>query len=160
MDRRDRMAWFPPDTEGFDEKTMRWTFEIDIDDLGCKNYDDDVECSCTYCTDGTGTETFELPAKFEICGTCQGRGSHVNPSIDAHGISREEFDEDPDFRESYMSGMYDVSCYECHGGRVVPVVDTSNLTESQQKVVEIVEERARAQAFHDNISYLERMMGA
>lgn len=51
-----------------------------------------------------------------VCPTCNGRGRHVNPSIDAHGISSSEFDEDPQFEEEYKSGAYDVSCYEC-GGR-------------------------------------------
>jgi hypothetical protein len=65
----------------------------------------------------------ELPVRFEICDTCQGRGSHVNPSIDSHGLSAEDFAEDPDFTEDYMSGRYDQTCSECHGLRVVEVVD-------------------------------------
>jgi RecJ-like exonuclease len=67
----------------------------------------------------------EIPARFEVCETCNGKGSHVNPSIDSHGLSREDFDEDPDFAESYFAGDYDVPCNECDGRRVVPVVDES-----------------------------------
>jgi hypothetical protein len=45
----------------------------------------------------------------------------VNPSIDAHGIGAEEMDElGDDFREDYLSGVYDVRCAECGGERVVP----------------------------------------
>jgi hypothetical protein len=73
--------------------------------------------------DGDDEEEVEVPVKLEVCPTCEGRGKHVNPSIDAGGLSRDDFDEDPDFREEYMSGMYDVSCYECSGKRVVPVID-------------------------------------
>jgi hypothetical protein len=64
-----------------------------------------------------------LPVKLEVCGLCQGRGSHVNPSVDAHGLSGEDFAEDPDFAEDYLSGRYDQTCNECHGLRVVEAVD-------------------------------------
>lgn len=66
-----------------------------------------------------------LKAKFEVCPTCEGKGSHVNPSIDSHGLSAEDFAEDPDFREDYMNGTYDVPCAECGGKRVVMVPDES-----------------------------------
>lgn len=72
--------------------------------------------------DDDGAE-HEIPTKLEVCPTCKGKGRHVNPSIDAHGISAEEFHEDPDFAEDYMRGVYDVACYECGGCNVVPVVD-------------------------------------
>lgn len=72
--------------------------------------------------EGACTEV-ELPAKFEVCGRCRGEGKHVNPAIDGNGITREQFDEDPDFQESYFSGVYDVSCEECGGKRVVLEVD-------------------------------------
>lgn len=55
-----------------------------------------------------------------VCPSCDGDGSYVNPSIDAHGISSEEFSEDPDFRESYFSGAYDITCEHCKGQRVAP----------------------------------------
>ena len=58
--------------------------------------------------------------KWMICPVCEGEGSHVNPSIDAHGISPEEFHQDPDFAEAYFSGAYDVSCKNCRGsGKVL-----------------------------------------
>jgi hypothetical protein len=64
-----------------------------------------------------------LPVEFQVCPLCQGRGAHVNPSIDAHGLSGEDFAEDPDFAEDYFSGRYDQTCNECHGLRVVEGVD-------------------------------------
>ena len=70
-----------------------------------------------------GTEV-ELPTKFEVCGRCEGRGTHVNPSIDGNGLSQEDFDEaGPEFYEDYMGGVYDVTCYTCGGRNVVAVVD-------------------------------------
>jgi hypothetical protein len=50
-----------------------------------------------------------------ICPICDGDGTHVNPSIDAHGLSREDFDDDPDFAEDYMRGVYNVACQTCGG---------------------------------------------
>ena len=60
---------------------------------------------------------------MEVCPACHGTGSHVNPSIDSHGISSETFLDDPDFAEDYFGGVYDVGCYVCGGQNVVPVVD-------------------------------------
>jgi hypothetical protein len=65
-----------------------------------------------------------VPARFALCPTCVGHGHHVNPGVDDEGISAQEFYDDPDFYEAYRSGMYNVTCYECDGERVVPVVDT------------------------------------
>jgi hypothetical protein len=70
-----------------------------------------------------GEEEVSLPAKYAVCHRCEGKGSHVNPNIDGNGISPEEFDEDPEFRENYFNGLYDVACEECKGTRVVLEVD-------------------------------------
>ena len=66
---------------------------------------------------------YELPGKYEVCGLCHGRGTHVNPSIDSHGLTAEDFAEDPDFAEDYFGGAYDEVCNQCHGKRVETVVD-------------------------------------
>lgn len=65
-----------------------------------------------------------LSIKFEVCPRCNGTGSHINPSIDGHGISAEEWEHDwaDEEKEMYMNGGYDVPCYECEGLRVVPEV--------------------------------------
>lgn len=81
-----------------------------------------------------GEEYHELPLKYEVCLTCEGKGSHVNPSIDAHGISAEEFYEDPEFEESYFRGDYDVRCYACGGLRVVPVPDVEQMNNFQKEI--------------------------
>lgn len=73
-----------------------------------------------------------LPAKFEVCSTCSGKGTRVNPSIDGNGLSREDFDADPDFAEGYMRGDYDITCSRCNGERVVSVVDRARLTKEQR----------------------------
>lgn len=57
-----------------------------------------------------------LDSHWMICEACQGEGQHSNPSIDGNGISTSsEIWADDDFRESYMSGAYDISCSFCNG---------------------------------------------
>lgn len=50
-----------------------------------------------------------------ICPVCQGEGKTVNPSIDAHGLTAEDFQEDPDFSEQYLAGSFDIRCRSCSG---------------------------------------------
>jgi len=61
-----------------------------------------------------------VPIRFEACGSCEGKGSYVNPNIDRDGLTFEDF-EDRDFADDYMRGTYDVLCGECEGERVAPV---------------------------------------
>ena len=71
-------------------------------------------------------DEFDVPAKFDVCGTCDGKGSHVNPGIDSNGITSDEMWQDPEFAEDYFRGVYDVPCYECHGRRVIAVPVTKD----------------------------------
>lgn len=68
-------------------------------------------------------ENVQLPGKMEVCPRCEGKGSHVNPAVDGNGLTREDFDEDPDFAEDYFGGVFDICCEECKGMRVVCVPD-------------------------------------
>lgn len=99
----------------------------------------------------------ELPWKWEVCGVCHGKGTHVNPSIDASGISPEDFDVDPGFAEEYMRGTYDVKCNACHGRTTVPVADRDAMTSDQWN---LYDEQLR-HAAEDRAVYLaEARMGA
>jgi hypothetical protein len=133
MDRRERNhKWFT----SFDERAM--TVDVEL-------------------SDADGDEmTVTAPVTFEVCETCEGRGRHVNPSIDAHGISREEFDEDPDFRENYFLGTYDVECAECHGRRVSPVLAEHCPADVRARI----EEKAQDEANYAAECAAERRMGA
>ncbi len=83
-------------------------------------------------TDDEGEEVeHELPARYDVCPTCEGRGKHVDPNIDASGWYEDEDDshdpwddEDGDGRTAYQRGVYDVPCFTCKGKRVVLEVDT------------------------------------
>lgn len=93
--------------------------------------------ACTACKGAGFTEPFtgkmRIPAKYEVCETCCGRGKHVNPSIDSNGLTQEDFAEDPDFGDAYWRGDYDVPCSQCGGERVVPAPDRDRITESEKK---------------------------
>lgn len=97
-----------------------------------------------------------LPVKFEVCGLCRGKGTCVNPDIDRNGLSREDFDEDPDFAEAYFGGMYDMTCPECGGRRVVSVVDEEKVDKALLKELERREQDEREYA---QLCEMERRMG-
>jgi len=69
---------------------------------------------------GSFEEEVEVQLTWKVCGLCAGRGKHVNPSIDANGLTAEDFEDDPGFRRSYFRGDYDVLCHRCGGRRVEP----------------------------------------
>ncbi len=62
-------------------------------------------------------------SRWKICSMCEGEGKYVNPSIDAGGLSAEDFAEDPDFMEDYFSGVFDVRCSECRGSGKILIKD-------------------------------------
>jgi len=64
-----------------------------------------------------------LPTKWAICPVCDGKETVVNPSIDSGGLTAEEFCEDPDFREDYLTGVYDIPCKFCKGNGKLKVID-------------------------------------
>ena len=126
MDRRDRFALFGSDhrLSNLDERKMTGIVTVE---------------------DEEGEEReIEVPFSLEVCGTCEGKGSHVNPSIDSHGISAQEWAEDwdVDSRESYLSGGYDIPCTECAGKRVVPEPDLTKLSPEDREAVEDAERGA------------------
>lgn len=105
----------------------------------------------------TWEEEIELPANYEICSTCLGEGSHVNPSIDSHGITMDEWENewDDESREMYLSGGYDVTCNECKGLRVVPVIDEKYInqygTEKQRKALKYHNESLKEEAQYNRM---------
>ena len=101
-----------------------------------------------------------FPAHYEVCSRCRGEGKHVNPSIDGHGISPEEFAEDPDFEEAYFRGDYDVTCGECKGMRVVLVEDPDLFNAEQKANWAKLEAQWEQEAADARLSEMERRMGA
>lgn len=102
-------------------------------------------------------DEIELPWKWEVCGVCNGQGTHVNPAIDAGGLSHEDLYEDPDFAEGYFSGRYDQTCNGCNGRSTVMVVDWDRLTPEQEAAYEA---ELRNEAYYQAEVMAERRMGA
>lgn len=119
-----------------------------------------IAISINYIFKGGQEQEIKLPGKFEVCFRCEGRGKHVNPAIDEHGITADEFAEDPEFEEAYFSGRYDVRCHECDGKNVVPVIDESRLSKFQKVVFKSHEARLRDDAAYASEAAAERRMGA
>jgi hypothetical protein len=109
----------------------------------------------TYHDDGEATEV-ELPTHYEVCGLCRGEGKHVNPAIDAGGLSGDRMD-DPEFMEGYMSGVYDIACNSCKGKRVVQALDENACTPEQ---LEAYNDQCEEEHYHAMESAAERRMGA
>jgi len=139
-----KSAW-----KGYDERsgtiTISWTKYLDDDDM---TQDPDT---------GEWTEEKEielnLPAELEVCSLCGGKGKTVDPNIDAGGLTSDDFYDDPDFEEDYFGGTYDITCAQCEGKRVVPVVAEGRLSVEQKKQYE---EYAREQAEAAEEEYHER----
>jgi hypothetical protein len=124
----------------FSEDRMTLTFTLFCDDV------DD------------GEEELVLPARLALCPTCQGKGSHVNPSIDASGYAADEDDYDDETGEDrYTRGDYTVRCWTCNGKRVVPEIDGENVDAETLARIEAWE---AAEADFRALQLAERRAGA
>jgi len=103
-------------------------------------------------------EEIDVPITFSVCPTCSGRGSHVNPSIDAHGITSDEWDRDwsHEDQENYINGMYDVSCYECQGKRVIATLDEPH---TKSEIVKYINNSIREEYEYAKLVESERRYG-
>lgn len=124
-------------------------------------YEDEMEAVNKVIIELTNDNGYiELPCIFDVCGLCDGKGHHVNPNVDAHGITQDEWqDWDCEEIEGYFNGRYDVVCYECGGNRVVPRIDKRHLTENQKIFVEHLEKQIKDQAQDARDQYREWQMG-
>jgi len=121
----------------------------------------------TFTLEDDDGEEFEysLPSRYEVCSECNGEGRHVNRSIepDGGGFTSSEWEEacydDPDFAEDYFGGVYDVTCTECHGNRVVPVVDEECLSPEQKEIYSRYLEQQEDDAYYAYERAAERRMG-
>ena len=77
-----------------------------------------------------------MPSDIVVCPRCNGRGRHVNPSIDGDGFTGEEWAEmDEDFKESYWNGNFDVICSVCNGLRITAKIATDRLNAEQWELL-------------------------
>ena len=102
-------------------------------------------------------EVVRIVTTFEVCECCRGTGTTVNTNVDGHGLTRADFDEDPDFERDYFAGAYDVICHECKGLRVIEVIDEDR---NDEEVLEEYWEDKRVEAEIDAVYEAERRLGA
>jgi hypothetical protein len=103
----------------------------------------------------------KLPAMWEICRTCHGKGKH---SLALGAITQEDRDRDwsPDEWEDYMAGGYDQTCRSCDGTGKVLVANWSaidadpSLKDDAKAYREILKDDAEYRA----MCRLERESGA
>jgi rRNA maturation protein Nop10 len=71
-------------------------------------------------------EVIEVPATWQVCGTCGGEGRTLSPAF--RGQLDSDLMMDDEFMEEYMKGgegIYGCSCPECGGRTTVLAPDTS-----------------------------------
>ena len=78
-----------------------------------------------------GTEiTVQLPAHWVICGTCDGDGKS---SAHLGAFTQDEWaQEDDDFKQDYLDGVYDLPCPECGGSGKVMEIEREACTSPEQ----------------------------
>jgi hypothetical protein len=102
---------------------------------GCENcFEPEGCCDCT--DEQYGSGEVQLPWHWVVCPTCNGKGSHVNPSIDCNGLTSEDFADDPEFLEDYFNGHFDQQCSHCQGRTTVPAVDYDAMSPELAKAYE------------------------
>jgi hypothetical protein len=99
-----------------------------------------------YIEDEQTGQGYYLPHCWAICERCRGEGRHDHPAF-ANGITSSEWrDEwDPDAREAYMRGDYDVPCEVCDRTGKVRVPNVAAMTYPQKRLAAA---RRRAARWH------------
>jgi len=108
-----------------------------------------AEFICVQITDRETEETREVrvPAEYEVCGRCRGKGKH------SHAIGAITADEwnSPDWseeeKEDYLNGKYDQQCEVCKGLRVILVpVEERCVTDDQKAGLQSLKDDAEYEA--------------
>jgi DnaJ-class molecular chaperone len=87
-----------------------------------------------------------MPAKYEVCPTCHGKGSS---SAYLGAFTQSDMDEmDQDWFDDYLAGHFDRPCEECKGLRVVLVPDMEMIETNQlyKKAYDLWLENERSEA--------------
>ncbi len=110
---------------------------------------------------GENGKEIQLPTCWAVCDRCHGEGKHSNPAIDGNGITASEMAEmcyeDESFAENYFGGVYDVTCHQCDGKRVMKVVNLGAMSDADVAEYRSQQEQRRESELE---SYYERRAGA
>lgn len=111
--------------------------------------------------EGEFEQTLIVPAKWEICPACEGCGTDRGAGVECDGggfTSSEWAEQDDEFCENYLSGVYDKPCSECrgHAGRV-QVIDREA---ADPATIAAYDQHCREEDDYRAICAAERRMGA
>ena len=90
--------------------------------------------------------TINLPACWEVCSCCNGRGKTYLGfhAYEQPAFTQEDMDyEGDDFRQDYMTGRYDKTCPECKGRTTILEIEWDKLDKSDPQIsayLEYIEE--------------------
>lgn len=112
--------------------------------------------------EGIEERELELPAKWEICSRCDGNGTHVNPNVDGHGITSEEWANEwaEEEKEAYLEGRYDVRCNDCSGSGKRLILDEDAAKQKDPAILQLYFQQLREEAEYQQMCEMERKMGA
>lgn len=61
-----------------------------------------------------------VEGKYEVCHRCSGHGTHFKSDLDENNMLQGMYEDgDDDGIDSYYSGVFDQTCEECKGQRVI-----------------------------------------
>lgn len=105
-------------------KTLKWT-EHTLCCSSCEEHD---------CEGAEEVEIeHDLPARWELCGLCEGEGKH-SLAVSGEGITESEWaDWSHEERESLFAGEYDRRCEDCKGSGKILVVDREAIKDPELK---------------------------
>lgn len=118
-----------------------------------------LSATITYFDEHYARQTAQLPARFVICGHCDGTG---RSSSYLGAFSMADLDEDPDFKEEYFAGGYDRACPDCEGSGKRLIVDrrACGANPGFRKLLRAADDYDRACAENAAEAAAERRMGA
>lgn len=110
--------------------------------------------------DGAERE-YSLAAHYVICPMCDGRGTDGGHSVECDGggfTASEWAEQDEDFRQDYLAGVYDRPCEACrgHAGRVLEV----DRDKADPSILALFDAENEAEADYLAMCAAERRMGA
>lgn len=98
--------------------------------------------------------------RWEVCGKCDGEGRVAHPAFSDGFTQQEWYDWEPEERERYMTGFYDVTCPDCSGRTTVKVPDVSRMTFAEKRQLVIQQRDAQLDREIEREYAMERAMGA
>jgi hypothetical protein len=104
--------------------------------------------------------THRLPARYVVCGQCNGRGTS---SSHLGAWTGEEWEQESrEFQEDYINGVYDRPCPACGGKRVVavPYQMREYFKEEDRQTLKLYQRLQQEEREYEAMCAAERRMGA